>query len=408
METQPNSEATAQDRRDVSRSAAMKFVVLMGFVSLFADVTYEGARSVAGPFLATLGANATIVGLVAGLGEFVGYGLRILSGYVTDKTGQYWLVTGIGYCLNLLAVPMLALAGNWQLAAALLILERTGKAIRNPARDAMLSHATSRVGHGWGFALHEAMDQIGAVTGPLLVALAIGTCDQYRAAFGFLLIPALMALGVLGTARILYPKPRTLEVKTTAIQAKGLPREFWIYVLAIALVAAGYADFPLIAFHLKKAASIPDTWVPLLYAGAMGIDAIAALVFGKLYDKIQIKSLIAAVGLSAFFAPFVFSASITTSMVGLVLWGIGMGAQESILRAAVAEMVAPERRGSAYGIFNAGYGFFWFVGSTLMGIFYDISIPVLVGFSILTQLCSVALLVAVSSGQKRPGFDAAR
>ena len=141
---------------------------------------------------------------------------------------------------------------------------------------------------------------------------------------------------------------------------------------------------------------MPDTWVPLVYAGAMGIDAVAALVFGKLYDKVKVKSLIAAVSLSAFFAPFAFLGSIKAAMVGIALWGIGMGAQESILRAAIAEMVVPERRGSAYGIFNAGYGFFWFVGSALMGILYDISIPVLVAFSVVTQLGSVAVLVAVN------------
>ena len=230
----------------------------------------------------------------------------------------------------------------------------------------------------------------------LLVALAIGTRDEYRPAFRILVIPALMALGVLGIARILYPKPRSLEVKTTVVQSRGLPRKFWAYMFAVALVAAGYADFPLIAFHLKKAASMPDTWVPLLYAGAMGIDAVAALAFGKLYDKIRVRSLGAASSRSAFFAPVAFLGGINAAIIGIALWGIGMGAQESILRAAIAEMVAPERRGSAYGIFNAGYGFFWFVGSALMGVFYDISIPVLVAFSVATQLASMAVIVAVS------------
>lgn len=379
----------------VNRNNAVKFVVLLGIVSLFADMTYEGARSVTGPFLGTLGASGAIVGLVAGLGELIGYGLRLVSGYISDKTGQYWAITGIGYCLNLLAVPLLALAGNWQLAAALMILERTGKAIRNPARDTMLSHATSQTGHGWGFALHEAMDQIGAVIGPLLVAFALGTREEYRPAFRILLIPAVLALVVLGAARILYPKPRDLEVKTTAIQRKGLPKRFWVYMLAISLVAAGYADFPLIAYHLKQVASVPDTWIPLLYAAAMGIDAVSALVFGKLYDKIRAKSLIIAVSLSAFFAPFAFLGTMNAAVVGILLWGIGMGVQESILRATIAEMVAPERRGSAYGIFNAGYGFFWFVGSAFMGVLYDFSIPVLVGFSVVTQMASIAVLVAV-------------
>ena len=378
------------------RANAMKFVVLLGVVSLFADMTYEGARSVTGPFLGTLGASGAVVGLVAGLGELVGYGLRLVSGYVSDKTGQYWLITGIGYCLNLLAVPMLALAGSWQLAAALMILERTGKAIRNPARDTMLSHATSQTGYGWGFALHEAMDQLGAVAGPLLVAFALGTRQEYRPAFRILLIPALAALAVLAAARILYPKPRELEKKASAIESKGLPRTFWVYMLAISLVAAGYADFPLIAYHLKQVASVPDTWIPLLYAAAMGIDAGSALFFGKLYDRVKSKSLVIAVTMSAFFAPLAFSGSTGMAIAGIVLWGIGMGVQESILRAAIAEMVAPERRGSAYGIFNAAYGLFWFVGSALMGVLYDISIPVLAAFSIVTQVAAIGVLLGMS------------
>lgn len=387
-------------QQKANRSNAMKFVVLLGLVSLFADMTYEGARSVTGPFLATLGASGAIVGLVAGLGEFIGYGLRLASGYISDKTGQYWLITGIGYCINLLAVPLLALAGNWQIAAILMILERTGKAIRNPARDTMLSHATSQTGHGWGFALHEAMDQIGAIIGPLMVALALGIHEEYRGAFGMLLIPAVLALSVLALARILYPKPRELEVKTTVIESKGLPRKFWFYILAIGLVAAGYADFPLIAFHLQKTFSIPDTWIPLLYAAAMGIDAVAALIFGRLYDKAKIKALIGAVSLSAFFAPFAFLNSFICAVIGIILWGIGMGAQESILRAAIADIVPPERRGSAYGIFNAGYGLFWFLGSAFMGVLYDFSVPVLMVFSVAAQLAAVAVMVSVGRGDK--------
>ncbi|MEX0974033.1 MAG: MFS transporter [Bacillota bacterium] len=374
----------------------MKLVVLFGIVSLLSDMTYEGARSVTGPFLATLGASGTVVGLVAGLGEFIGYGLRLVTGYISDRTGQYWLITGLGYSFNLLAVPLLAYAGSWQLAAALMIMERTGKAIRKPARDTMLSYATSQVGHGWGFAVHEAMDQIGAVAGPLLMAFALSTRNSYRSAFQFLLIPALLTLGVLAVARVLYPKPRDLEVKTTVIESKGLSREFWVYILAVGMIAAGYADFPLIAFHLKQTAAIPDTWVPLLYAGAMGIDALAALFFGWLFDRIKIRSLMWAVAISAFFAPFAFSGRLNLAIIGIALWGIGMGAQESILKAVIADMVMPERRGSAYGIFNAGYGLFWFAGSALMGILYDFSVPLLVGFSVAAQLVSVAALAAVS------------
>jgi MFS family permease len=402
------SSALVDSKRGANRDAAMKLVVLFGIVSLLSDMTYEGARSVTGPFLATLGASGTVVGLVAGLGEFIGYGLRIVSGYVSDRTGQYWLMTGLGYAFNLLAVPLLAVAGNWQLAAALMIAERTGKAIRKPARDTMLSYATSQVGHGWGFAVHEAMDQIGAVIGPLLMALALSAGGGYRSAFRILLVPALLTLGVLVVARVLYPKPRDLEAKTTVIESKGLPQRFWVYILSIGLVAAGYADFPLIAFHLKQTAAIPDTWVPLLYAGAMGIDAVAALFFGWLFDRIKVGSLIWAVSVSAFFAPFAFLGGIHAAYVGIALWGIGMGAQESILKSAIADMVIPERRGSAYGIFNASYGLFWFAGSALMGVLYDVSIPLLVCFSVAAQVVSVVALAAVNRGAARSCGESAQ
>jgi predicted MFS family arabinose efflux permease len=193
---------------DIAKSSALRFVILIGVVSLFADMTYEGARSITGPYLALLGASGTIVGVVAGFGELIGYGLRLVSGYVSDRTGRYWSITFFGYLMNMLAVPLLALAGSWQLAAILIIAERAGKAIRNPPRDAMLSHATKEMGRGWGFGLHEALDQIGAVLGPLIVTAVLYFKGSYRTGFAVLLIPALLALSVLLVTRLFYPRPR--------------------------------------------------------------------------------------------------------------------------------------------------------------------------------------------------------
>lgn len=271
-----------------TKQSAIKFVVLIGLVSLFADMTYEGARSITGQYLAVLGASATVVGLVAGVGEFIGYGLRLVSGYISDKTRQYWMLTIIGYMLNLFAVPLLALVGRWDLAAALMILERIGKAIRTPARDAMLSHATRAVGSGWGFGLHEAMDQVGAMLGPVIVAAVLYLKGGYETSFGILVVPALLAITVLLTARYFYPNPRDLEVGYPKLNTKGFAQVFWLYLGAVALIAFGYADFPLIAFHFKKVDIAPDQWLPTLYALAMGVDALAALAFGRLFDRIGI------------------------------------------------------------------------------------------------------------------------
>jgi MFS family permease len=380
-----------------ARRVALRFVVLLGIVSLFADMTYEGARSIAGPFLGVLGASGLAVALVAGSGELIGYALRLASGYVADRTARYWMVTGIGYAVNLLSVPLLALTGRWEPAAALLIAERVGKAIRTPPRDAMLSHATTEVGHGWGFGLHEALDQAGAVLGPLLIAAALSAGLGYRTGFFILLAPALVALGVLAGAWRAYPRPADLEPAAVEWprESRTFPRIFWVYLAAAAAIAAGYADFPLIAFHFAKRGIVPAGWVPVLYAIAMAVDAVAALVFGRLFDRSGIAILIPATLLSAPFAPLVFSGNAAGALLGMALWGIGMGAQESILRAAIATLVAPRRRGTAYGLFNAGYGVAWFLGSAALGYLYDTSPGGLIAFSVLAQVSAIPLLVMV-------------
>lgn len=377
----------------ISKRTAMQFVVLLGIVSLLGDMTYEGARGVTGPYLASLGASATVVGMVAGFGELIGLSLRLVFGYLSDRTGRYWTMTLLGYALNLLAVPLLALAGHWEVAALLMITERLGKAIRTPARDAMLSYATKEIGRGWGFGLHEAMDQIGAVLGPLVVAAVLYVRGEYRAGFGVLLIPALLAVAVLVTARLLYPHPRALEIATPELKTQGFSTIFWLYLTGVALIAAGYADFPLIAYHFGQLSVMPQPWIPVLYAVAMGVDALAALVFGRWFDKKGLVILVLAALLSSFFAPLVFSGGFYAALAGMALWGIGMGAQESVMRAAVGGLVSPERRGTAYGLFNSGYGVAWFLGSLAMGILYDRSLPALIIFSVVMQLAAVPLFL---------------
>jgi MFS family permease len=387
------NQSVSESNKTISKGTALKFVILLGVVSLFADMTYEGARSITGPYLALLGASGTVVGIVAGFGELIGYALRLVSGYVSDKTGKYWTVTLLGYFINLLAVPLLALAGRWEIAALLMVAERMGKAIRNPSRDAMLSHATQQIGRGWGFGLHEAMDQIGAILGPLIVALVLYVKGGYRLSFAILLIPALLALCVLVVARVLYPRPRDLEAGVVELETKGFPRVFWLYLVAVSLIAAGYVDFPLIAYHFQKVSAVPKLWVPIFYAVAMGVDALAALFFGRLFDRVGLSILIVVSLLSSLFAPLVFLGGFYLALVGMALWGVGMGAQESIMRAAIAGMVPVDRRSTAYGIFNAGFGLFWFLGSALMGVLYDVLIPMLIAFSVTAQLASVPLFL---------------
>ena len=377
----------------------MYFIILLGIVSLFGDVTYEGARSVAGPYMATLGASASTVGLVAGIGEFVGYALRLASGHLADRTKAYWLLTFVGYGL-LVSVPLLAFAGYWQLAALLIILERMGKAIRSPARDTMLSYATKEVGRGWGFAVHEALDQIGAIIGPVVFSLVFLFRGGYREGFTLLWIPALLTLVVLAIARKKVPSPQKLEApgerSRPNIQGK-LPKVFWFYTVFTLLSMAGFASFQLISYHLKVQAIVPDAQIPIIYAIAMGVDALAALLVGKTYDRIGLVSLLA-VPLLTLPIPFLaFSHSYSLVLVGIILWGMVMGIQETIMRAAIADLTSVERRGFAYGVFNTALGAGWFLGGALMGLLYGLSINYIILFVVVMEMVSIPLFLLVRS-----------
>jgi MFS family permease len=377
------------------RGRALKFVLLIGVVSFFADFTYEGARSINGPFLAMLGASATLVGFIAGLGELLGYGLRLVSGRLSERTGEFWPITLFGYVVQMSAVPLLALAPTWQVAGLLIVVERIGKAIRNPPRDVMLSHAAKQIGYGWGFGLHEALDQFGALFGPLVVAAVLAWRGNYRTAFAALLVPAVMTLILLVIARLLYPRPEDLDVRVPNVHAEGLPRVFWIYLFGAALVAAGFADFTLISYHFEKANVIPDTWVPLFYSIAMAASGIGSLLFGRLFDRTGFWILLPLTVIGAASAPLVFLGGFWLALIGSAVWGVGMGVHESIIPAAVATMVPQQRRPSAYGIFTAGYGVFWFVGSVIIGKLYDVSILALIVFSVVAQLFAIPLFMSV-------------
>lgn len=382
----------------VSRQSATRFIIALGMISLLADVTYEGARSVNGPYLATLGAGAAVVGIVSGLGELAGYLLRLAGGVAVDRTRAYWPLTIAGYIINLVAVPLMALAHHWIFAAALIVIERAGKGVRTPARDVMLSQASHVIGRGWGFGLHEFMDQTGAFIGPLIVAFVVYRTHEYSQAYVWLGGSAGLAIATVFTARAFYPDPSRFEESKTASttgQGTRLPRTFWIYVVAAGLMAAGFVDFPLIAFHFQKTALVPPSVIPIFYAASMGVEALTALAMGKLFDRIGTPVLIIGVLLAAASTPLAFLGSFYVALAGVALWGAGMGAQQSTLRAKIAGLVPAERRGSAYGIFNSVYGVLWFIGSSAIGLLYARSLLAAISFAMIAELAAVPPLIMV-------------
>jgi MFS family permease len=376
------------------KKKAFQLIILFGLVSLFGDIVYEGARSVNGPYLKTLGANAAAVGLIAGCGEFIGYAIRLLSGYFADKTKAYWLFTFLGYGL-LISVPLLALTGVWQVAAIFIVAERLGKALRSPAKDTILSQAAKCVGTGWGFGLNEAMDQIGALLGPLMFTglfllrgPAEKTLRDYQFGYALLWIPFVLLLVCVVVAFLRIPEPAQLEtVDVKKSQPDKLSKVFWLYTFFSFVVATGFVNFVLLGYHFKAKGILTDAQIPFFYAIAMAVDGVAALVIGKLYDVLKERRKKEAAGLlllifvplfSALIPVFAFSRSFTLIVLGVVLWGIVMGAHETIMKSAIADLTPLKKRGTGYGIFNTAYGVAMFVGAAAMGFLYEFSIPLLV------------------------------
>jgi MFS family permease len=373
-------------------SAAFAFVLTMGIVNLFGDVTYEGGGSINGPFMASLGASAVVVSITAGVGEFLGYALRLPAGYAADRTGRYWLITFVGYVINLFAVPAMALAGSWQFAAALIVAERIGRALRKPTVEAMLSYTTGELGKGWVYGLNTALDEIGATLGPLLIALVLLLKGDHRTGYALLAISAVAALVTLAVARINFPLPSRLEQGRTA-PARDLTPAYWLYMLAGALFAAGLMSFELISYHLSKAKIASEQWIPVMLAISTAFGVLASLAFGKLYDRFGVPVVIGAVCVSAGFSPFVFLGGFWLVLFGMLLWGLGYATQDTLLKAIIAEVLPEGKRNFAFGLYYAGYGIGWLGGSIVAGLLYENLRMALIVFSVAVQLASVPVFL---------------
>jgi len=370
------------------KKQALLFLLLIGIIAMLSDFTHEGARSIYGPYLALLGASALVVSFVSGLGEFIGQALRIVTGIIADRTKKYWTMMILGYSINLLVIPLLMFVTQevWFIAIILILLERVGKGIRAPAKSALTSFTTQDIGVGKAFALQEAMDQLGAFLGPLFVFTVLGLnsgsdLNGYQIAFGLLGIFAILTIVIIIVARFKYPNPDQMEVKKVSKGFKSNPY-FYLYLVAVMFIAIGFIDYPILAFHLNKTAQIQPIYIPLLYSLAMGIDAIAAVFFGYYFDKKGIISLMISVIFGSLIAPVFFLVDgVLGIVIGIVLWGIAMGAQESVLKAVIASLVSKDKRATAYGIFYTVFGLAWFLGSLMIGYLYDVNLLLLVIFS---------------------------
>ncbi len=382
-------------------------VVWFGIVSLAADMVYEGARSITGPYLASLGASALVVGVVTGAGEAAALALRLVSGPLADRSGRYWALTIVGYAMTAVCVPLMAVApflgaAGLAFGATMVLLERSGKAIRSPSKSALLAHAARSVGRGRGFAVHKALDQVGAFAGPLLVAGVIALTTHTWAGLAVLAVPGAAAMVLLFVIRARVPDMSVYDgaaepvAHAAAPRAAGrLPRDFQLFALSCAASTLGLMTFGIIGFHLSDAGLVRAALVPVVYAVAMGVEAVSALATGFAYDRVGARVLLVLPLMVAAVPLLALDNRLGVALAGVVVWGAAVGVQDSTVKALVADLVPSPRLATAYGVFAAYQGGAALAGGALAGWLYGggtLDLVVVLGAC---QAVSLVLLVVV-------------
>jgi MFS family permease len=281
----------------------------------------------------------------------------------------------------------------------------------------ILSHATSTIGRGRGFAVHEALDQFGAVLGPLAVAGAFALTGHYAPTFAMLAVPGLFVMVLLLALRRRVPDPSVYEedfgadepvVPVVPAKPAGrrpaahppLGRPYWWYLSFATVTTIGYSTFGVLGYHLAHEGLASTATVPVIYAGAMIVDALAALAVGALFDRVGRRVLLVVPVLAAAIPPLAFARSLPLAVAGVFVWGAVMGVQESVLRAAVADLIPSARRGTAYGIFAAAIGGAALVGGILTGALYETHLPLLVAVIAGIQVAALVLYAVWSRGRR--------
>lgn len=391
-------------------SPALSIVIMFGIISMLGDMVHESARSVNGQYLSLVGVTAAQIGLVYGIGEFLGYALRLLAGSLLDRTGKHWLFMFIGYGLHIV-IPFMGVTQNWNFLLVFILLERIGKALRSPAKDTILSGVSeNQVGLGFAFGLQEALDQIGAFVGPLIFTavfyiLGKNGINEFQMGYQLLVIPFIILMLFLAFVYRKFTTNNLRPVPPKGVASNRLQPVFWIYSIFTFFAAFGLLNFSLIGYHLKVQGIVSDAMIPILYAGAMAVDALIAVVIGKMYDRLKVStgkktggvSILFIIPAMTFALPLLtLSHSVVLIVIGMVLMGIVLGTHETIMRSAIADLTPFHKRGLGYGLFNTFYGLALLLGSSLMGYLYDLNqTNLIIMLAILSEAIALILFFAM-------------
>lgn len=373
-------------KKDNNVNFAVRAIIIFGIISLLGDMVYESARGANSQYFELIGISAAKVGLVFGIGEFLGYFLRLISGVISDKSKKPWAFMFIGYGM-LFFVPLMGFTKNWNVLFVLILMERIGKAIRNPSKDTVLSAISeNQVGVGFAFGLQEALDQVGAFLGPLIFTAVFyftgkNTLAEYSLGYKFLFIPfVLLMLFLYYSYRVISKGNLLGEEYGREFKSEKLKPIFWMYMAFTFFATLGFLNFSTLGYHMKSQNILTDGKITFIYSVAMIIDALTALIVGRLYDKLKEKSgkkdggilVLGAIPVVTLLLPF-FGLTMSKNLiiVSMIIFGIIMGTHETIMRSAIADITPFDKRGTGYGVFNTGYGLALFLGATITGYLYD-------------------------------------
>lgn len=400
-------------KKDNNVNFAVRAIIIFGIISLLGDMVYESARGANSQYFELIGISAAKVGLVFGIGEFLGYFLRLISGVISDKSKKPWAFMFIGYGM-LFFVPLMGFTQNWNVLFVLILMERIGKAIRNPSKDTVLSAISeNQVGVGFAFGLQEALDQVGAFLGPLIFTAVFyftgkNTLAEYSLGYKFLFIPfVLLMLFLYYSYRVISKGNLLGEEYVREFKSENLKPIFWMYMAFTFFATLGFLNFSTLGYHMKSQNILTDGKITLIYSVAMIVDALTALIVGRLYDKLKEKSgkkdggilVLGAIPVVTLLLPF-FGLTMSKSLiiVSMIIFGIIMGTHETIMRSAIADITPFDKRGTGYGVFNTGYGLALFLGATITGYLYDKNLNSII--LIITVVCEI-IAMAIFIKMKR-------
>lgn len=382
-------------------TGAKRNVFIVGFLSFFGGISQDIFSPILPIYLTSvLGFDKAIVGVAEGIVSASSYLFKIISGWLSDKFSRQKPIIFLGYFLSMLARVALIIFSSIGGIVAMRLLDGAGKGIKDPPKDVLIAGSSGKKNRGKSFGIARMLDTLGSVAGPLvLFALLYVFKDSnfvYYKVLLFCALPLIITLGLIFFLKEL-PKPTASTKAQTDSQKTPLPKAFYLFLAIIIIFTIGNSSD---AFLILRAKNLGFTLleIPLVIALFNLVYALAAVPFGSLSDKIgRVKTLVIGYGAFALvYLGFALSTNGNSIWILYAFYGIYYATSEGVSRALLADMVTPDHRGRAFGIYGMTIGLIGLPASILAGFLWDkFGAPVPFYFGATTSILALILLISL-------------